>query len=416
MIAVVGLCSALVSPCYLRTSGRSWFTATRSRHAYYVAFYVFWAALLAIPVAGNLAIAWLLVEATTAASALLVAFSGRREALEAGWKYLVLTTLGLVGRAAGDHRALSRRPSSATAGCTHWTGTRSRRPPSAARTTRAGRLRADHRRAGDEGRLGTGAQLAARRAQRGAARRSAPCCRPRCCRRCCSWPGGCRRRSSRRRPAPAARCSSASGWPRWRRSPVPLAPAAVEAAAGLLEPRAHGRLALGIGFGTPLATAGVVLHVAGHALAKSLGFYAALPLLRADPDADDAAAPGVARPAPPSARRGRASAWPRWPALPPSPLFVCELLILLGGVAAGETVVAVVAAVAAGARLPRAAARADRGPRRRAASAARRSARTAATRAPHRDVCTRRRAARVTAVALPAAGLGPVERWWRALL
>ena len=56
---------------------------------------MFWAALLVVPVAGNLAVVWLVVEATTAASALLVAFSGRREALEAGWKYLVLTTLGL---------------------------------------------------------------------------------------------------------------------------------------------------------------------------------------------------------------------------------------------------------------------------------------------------------------------------------
>ena len=36
-----------------------------------------------------------------------------------------------------------------------------------------------------------------------------------------------------------------------------------------------GVLALGIGFATPLATAGVVLHLAGHALAKALGFYAA---------------------------------------------------------------------------------------------------------------------------------------------
>ena len=28
VIAVVGLCSAVVSPSYLRTNGRSWFTAT----------------------------------------------------------------------------------------------------------------------------------------------------------------------------------------------------------------------------------------------------------------------------------------------------------------------------------------------------------------------------------------------------
>ena len=50
--------------------------------------YVFWAALLAVPLAGNLGAAWLLIEATTATSALLVAFSGKARALEAGWKYL----------------------------------------------------------------------------------------------------------------------------------------------------------------------------------------------------------------------------------------------------------------------------------------------------------------------------------------
>ena len=140
-----------------------------------------------------------------------------------------------------------------------------------------------------------------------------------------------------------------------------------------------GVLALGIGFGTPLAIAGVVIHVAGHALAKALGFYAALPLLRDDPDAAHARA---ARASPRPARRPRrrwASASARSAALPPSPLFVSELLILLGGVAAGETAVAVVAARRAGARLPRAAARADRGRRRRAAHAAAPRAPTAAS-------------------------------------
>jgi formate hydrogenlyase subunit 3/multisubunit Na+/H+ antiporter MnhD subunit len=42
LIAVVGLCSALVSPAYLRTAGRGWFSAGRSRHWYYAALYAFW--------------------------------------------------------------------------------------------------------------------------------------------------------------------------------------------------------------------------------------------------------------------------------------------------------------------------------------------------------------------------------------
>ena len=40
-----------------------------------------------------------------------------------------------------------------------------------------------------------------------------------------------------------------------------------------------GVLALGLAFANPLAMAGVVVHVAGHAIAKALGFYAATPLL-----------------------------------------------------------------------------------------------------------------------------------------
>ena len=54
--AVVGLCSVLVSPAYLRTSGRSWTTAARSRSLYYAALFAFWAALLAVPMTDNLAV------------------------------------------------------------------------------------------------------------------------------------------------------------------------------------------------------------------------------------------------------------------------------------------------------------------------------------------------------------------------
>ena len=46
-----------------------------------------------------------------------------------------------------------------------------------------------------------------------------------------------------------------------------------------------GVIALGIGFGGPLALAGVAIHIVGHALAKALGFYAATPLLAHEPRA-----------------------------------------------------------------------------------------------------------------------------------
>ena len=67
--------------------------------------------------------AWLIVEATTAASALLVAFSGRREALEAGWKYLVLTTLGLSVALLGILvLASARRPGTTVCHALDWHG------------------------------------------------------------------------------------------------------------------------------------------------------------------------------------------------------------------------------------------------------------------------------------------------------
>ena len=95
VIAVVGLASVLVSPAYLATVRTSLFSAGRRQRVYYVVLFAFWAALLGVPLAGNLGAAWLLIEATTAASALLVGFSGKARALEAGWKYLILTSLGL---------------------------------------------------------------------------------------------------------------------------------------------------------------------------------------------------------------------------------------------------------------------------------------------------------------------------------
>jgi hydrogenase-4 component F len=89
VVGAVGLASVLASPAYLGT------VPGRPVRTYFVLLYAFWAFLLAVPLAGNLGAAWLLIEATTAPSALLVGFSGKARALEAGWKYLILTSLGL---------------------------------------------------------------------------------------------------------------------------------------------------------------------------------------------------------------------------------------------------------------------------------------------------------------------------------
>jgi hydrogenase-4 component F len=347
VIAVVGLCSALLSPAHLRTSGRSWFSATRSRAWYYAALHVFWAALLAVPIAANLGVVWLLVEATTATSALLVAFSGRREALEAGWKYLVLTTLGLsvallgivvlaVAQAGRGHRGVHALDWHALAGAA------TTLPHQATVVAFVLIL------AGLATKIGF-----------------APVH---------NWLPDAHSEA----PAPISALLSAALLPAvllvaWRvKATLDVAVGGATARAVFLgfglasvlvavpflwralpwkrllaySSLEHmGILALGIGFGSPLAIAGVVLHVAGHALAKALGFYAALPLLRVDPGASRNAPAGVAAQSMPTAV-GMGVSLVALAGLPPSPLFVSELLVLLGGVQAGEGAIAAIAIVA----------------------------------------------------------------------
>ena len=343
-IAVVGFASAAMSPFYLRHAGRGWFTARRSHATYYAAFNLFWAALLALPLAGNLALAWLLIEATTAASALLVAFSGKRSALEAGWKYVVLTTLGLAVALLGilvlfvaagadgtglgrlDWRALAQHaglPEQATlvafvlilvglaskigwAPVHNWLpDAHSEAPPPVSAMLSAALLPtvlliAWRTKLALEPALGSGA---VQELFVGFGLASLLVAIP------FLW-----------RPLP------------WKRL---LAYSSLE----------HmGILALGIGFGTPLAIAGVVVHVAGHGLAKALGFYTAIPLLRQDPGTAERAPRGVARTSAPTATAMSVSLF-SLSGLPPSPLFVSELMILLGGMDAGLMAISSIAAV-----------------------------------------------------------------------
>jgi hydrogenase-4 component F len=105
-----------------------------------------------------------------------------------------------------------------------------------------------------------------------------------------------------------------------------------------------GVLALGLAFANPLAMAGVVVHIVGHAIAKALGFYAATPLIAHVPGAGGRPATGVARTAP-SLGASMGISLGTLAGLPPSPLFASEVLIVAGGFAAGRTWEATAAAV-----------------------------------------------------------------------
>ncbi|MES1247494.1 MAG: proton-conducting transporter membrane subunit [Actinomycetota bacterium] len=340
VIGAVGLASVLVSPSYLGTLGAGLVQPAKLPRLYYGLVFLFWAVLAGVPVIGNLGGAWLLVEATTAASALLVGLSGKPRALEAGWKYLILTSLGLgvallgivllAATAGGGLDALSWN---ALAGI----------PAGGQNVLIAYVLLL----------VGLAAKIG-----------WAPVH---------NWLPDAHSEA----PAPVSALLSAALLPTvllvaWRSSRA-LAPAVGATTArsvlvgfGLVSLAVAvpflwrplpwkrllaysslehmGVLALGVGFGGPLALAGVVVHIAGHAVAKALGFYAAVPLLSHEPHAAGHPAGGISRTQPALAATMGISLG-ALSGLPPSPLFVSEVLIVAGGFTVGRPWAAAVAAV-----------------------------------------------------------------------
>ncbi|HEX4746566.1 MAG TPA: proton-conducting transporter membrane subunit [Gaiellaceae bacterium] len=340
VIGTIGIASALTSPGYLGATRSELVRPERGTRLYYGTFLAFWAVLVAVPISGNLGIAWLLVEATTAASALLVAFNGRATAVEAAWKYLVLTTLGL-GFALLGIVLLAPHVEGGLGGLS-WSSLAA--------------IDADSNQVSAAFVLLLGG-LAAKIGW-------APVH---------NWLPDAHSEA----PPPVSALLSSALLPAvlvvaWR-SDRALAPAVGdELAQGLLaafglvslavavpflwRPLAWKRLlaysslehmgvlALGFAFANPLAMAGVVVHVAGHAIAKALGFYAATPLLTHVPGAGGRAATGVARTAP-SLGASMGVSLGTLAGLPPSPLFASEVLIVAGGFAAGRPWEAATAAV-----------------------------------------------------------------------
>lgn len=341
VIGVVGLASVVFSPGYLRLATSAFVRERWRPKTYYATLFAFWCVLTAVPLAGNLGAAWLAVEATTAASALLVGFSGHPRALEAGWKYLILTSLGLGVALLGIVLIAAGVPGGGLDDLS-W-----RALPSYA--------------AGPDTALVAYLLLLAGLAAKVG---WAPVH---------NWLPDAHSEA----PPPVSALLSAALLPAvllvaWR-SEQGLAPVVGEAAAqsvliafGLVSLAVAvpflwrslawkrllaysslehmGVIALGIGFATPLALAGVAIHLTGHALAKALGFYAAGPLVAIEPRAATRPVTGVVRMEP---RLGAAIgvSLGALAGLPPSPLFASEVLIVAGGFQAGRPWEAAIAAL-----------------------------------------------------------------------
>src|SRR5204863_8881592 len=69
-------------------------TETQLRH-YYVLTPLFGCAMLLAPMADNLGLMWVAIESTTLASVLLVTFYNQKTSFEAGWKYIIIGSVGI---------------------------------------------------------------------------------------------------------------------------------------------------------------------------------------------------------------------------------------------------------------------------------------------------------------------------------
>ena len=94
LVALVGFTAALFSWGYI--AYRVQHGRERKVQRYYGLYNLFVLSMLAVPLLANVALMWIAVELTTLLSAFLVGFEDTPEALEAAWKYVVLTTLGAV--------------------------------------------------------------------------------------------------------------------------------------------------------------------------------------------------------------------------------------------------------------------------------------------------------------------------------
>jgi hydrogenase-4 component F len=93
LVALVAFTAALFSWGYI--AGRPGHPVEHVQR-YYGLYNLFVLSMLAVPLLANVALMWIAVELTTLLSAFLVGYEDTPEALEAAWKYVILTTLGAV--------------------------------------------------------------------------------------------------------------------------------------------------------------------------------------------------------------------------------------------------------------------------------------------------------------------------------
>jgi len=95
VVAVLSFTAVLFSTSYMERDLADGHISEPMLARYYGLLNLFIFTMICVLVVGNLGLMWVAIEATTLASALLVAFYFNRSALEAAWKYVMVCTVGI---------------------------------------------------------------------------------------------------------------------------------------------------------------------------------------------------------------------------------------------------------------------------------------------------------------------------------
>ena len=95
LVVAVSLVALAASPAYLAHLQHEDALPPIDEGSYWALFVLFAGGLAAIPLLNNFGLVWVGIEATTVVSALLVGFTRSPRAIEAAWKYLILGSIGI---------------------------------------------------------------------------------------------------------------------------------------------------------------------------------------------------------------------------------------------------------------------------------------------------------------------------------
>ncbi|MBS0155415.1 MAG: hypothetical protein JSS38_12520 [Nitrospira sp.] len=95
IIGVVGLACSFYMRSYMDEQVEQGLIAPSQLNQFFFLFHMFLLAMVIATIANSVGVQWVAIEATTLATTFLIAFWRRRESLEAGWKYLILCSVGI---------------------------------------------------------------------------------------------------------------------------------------------------------------------------------------------------------------------------------------------------------------------------------------------------------------------------------